>query len=70
MINSQWSILNMSGHEEKQNELISANIGLYPNHRGEDCEYRIDYGVLNYQLPAEDDSHTKVLERVLSRRTV
>ena len=53
----------------KVKQMVSVNAHLYPNHRGEDREYRTDYNVANYQLPTEDGSLTKVLERVKVRRT-
>ena len=80
IVNSQWSILNMSGSSKaednkkaikkktpKVKKMVSINASLYPSHRGDDKEYRTDYNVTNYQLPTEV-SVTKVSERVKVRR--
>ena len=56
--------------KQKVAEFILALPTAYPNTpRTERSEYRVDYGVINYQVPAESASSTKVLERVVVRRT-
>ena len=54
----------------KANEFMIEHHSSYPNKPiAERAEYRVDYGVRCYQIPAESTSSTKVLERVIVRRT-